>query len=638
MTVETLAPPVHRASPLSAEPRSVRNTRVPTLVCRTSEDVGVYVAGLIADVIRAHHAAGRPTVLGLATGSTPIGVYRELIRLHRETGLDFSNVVTFNLDEYWPMPPESLQSYRRWMWENFFEHVNVRAGNVHLPSGTVRRREVEAHCAEYERAIADAGGIDVQLLGIGRTGHIGFNEPGSPRASRTRLVNLDPVTRRDASADFYGEENVPFHAITAGVGTILSARRIVMMALGEHKTRVVRQALEEDETPKIAASFLQSHKDALYVLDEAAAAALTAVRTPWLTQQVEWTPDLEKRAVIWLSQATQKPLLKLDARDFLEHHLTDLMTERGPVEQIRQRTFDALHQTICTAPAGRERQTVIVFSPHPDDDVISMGGTLVTLAAQGHDVHVAYMTSGNIAVFDHDALRHIDYVGEFLQLFELHSPQSILLEKELQALIGTKRPGAPDHEKTLAVKALIRKTEAIAAAGTTGVPAERCHFLDLPFYRTGVVRKHPICEADVAIVAGLLRTLRPSQIYVAGDLSDPHGTHRMCAQAIIRALGDVAVEGLQPDVWLYRGAWQEYEPHEIERAVPLSPEVQLRKKLAIFKHESQKDAALFPGHDEREFWVRAEDRTRNTARLFNELGLPEFFAIESFKRFDGCLA
>ncbi len=699
------------SSDMTPTGQRVTKTRVPTLRFERSEETGRYVAHVIARLIRQRNEAGQPTVLGLATGSTPIGVYRELIRLHQHEGLDFSQVNTFNLDEYWPMQEDSIHSYRRWMRENFFDHVNVPQGNIHIPRGDLVREDVDEFCAAYEQAIIEAGGIDIQLLGVGRTGHIGFNEPGSSRDSRTRLITLDPVTRKDAASGFYGEENVPLRAITMGVGTILSARQVICMALGEHKAAVIRQAVEELPTERIVASFLQTHPDAQFVLDAAAAADLTAVRAPWTIGTVVWSSELERRAVIQLSELTGKPILKLEAKDFHEHHLADLIYERGPAQHVRQRVFDHLMATLCPHPGrvstavgagaaevaamasgqsvnagaasrrasagiGRVRsnggldgasiatsiershsfqpksrafshqegtvsenepQTIIVFSPHPDDDVISMGGTLITLADQGHDVHIAYMTSGNIAVFDHDALRHIDYVSEYLELFGLQTAHSLSLESHLRTAIGTRAPGATDDADVLKIKALIRQTEALQAALTAGVPAEKCHFLNLPFYRTGQVKKNPIGQEDVDIIARLMEELNPGQIYVAGDLSDPHGTHRMCAQAILGAIDAVADEGVEPEVWLYRGAWQEYEPHEIDRAVPLNPETMLRKKLAIFKHESQKDAALFPGHDEREFWVRAEERTKETARRYNGLGLPEFYALESFKRYDGSL-
>lgn len=632
-----MATDVKTASPSTRSRQYLRHTKAPTLLFANASEVDKHVTLLIEGLIRQNNSAGLPTVLGLPTGSTPIGVYRELIRLHKEEDLDFSRVITFNLDEYWPIASDSIHSYTRWMWETFFDHVNIPRENIHIPDGTIARKDVDEYCEEYEREIERAGGIDIQLLGIGRSGHIGFNEPGSLRNSRTRLVTLDPVTRQDAASGFFGEENVPMQAITMGVGTILDAKKVVIMALGEHKSSVIRKAVEGEVTERITASFLQTHPSAIFAIDEAAAARLTAIETPWLVGQVDWTPVMEKRAVIWLADQVQKPLLKLEARDFVEHHLHELIHECGPPEIIRQRVFDDMLGGICTSPGGPKKQKAIVFSPHPDDDVISMGGTLINLADQGHDVRIAYMTSGNIAVFDHDAIRHLSYVREFSQLFDLESEKTSQLYDKMIDFIQSKGPGDPDCEELLNIKSLIRKTEAAAAAEEAGVSEDKLYFLDLPFYQTGQVTKRPVSDEDVSIIAQLLRDVDPGQIYVAGDLSDPHGTHRVCAQAILQALDVVKAEGITPEVWLYRGAWQEYEPFQIERAVPLSPEVMLRKKLAIFKHESQKDRALFPGHDEREFWVRAEHRTKNTSDVYNKLGLPEYYALEGFVRFSGQL-
>lgn len=624
-------------SPNNNAGRYLHQTRIPTLLLDSPRDVDCHVAFVIAQLVRENNAAERSTVLGLPTGSTPIGVYRELIRLHEEDGLDLSRVITFNLDEYWPMAPDSMHSYNRWMHETFFNHVNIPPENINIPRGDIPADQVDDYCDQYERKIDQVGGIDLQLLGIGRTGHIGFNEPGSGRSSKTRMIILDPMTRIDAASSFFGEENVPLQAITMGVGTILKAKKIIVMALGEHKAKIVKRTVEGDPTPEVPATFLQGHPNTLFAIDSAASAQLSAVDTPWLVAQCDWTPFLERKAVIWLSQRINKPLLKLDTQDFHNNHLAQLLRERGTPEQVRSRVFQGLLQGICTHPAGETRQTVIVFSPHPDDDVISMGGTLIQLADQGHDVHIAYMTSGNIAVFDHDALRHIDFVSQFHRTFKLPDAHVEELTNRMRESIAAKNPGDPDIPEVQDVKGLIRRTEATAGAITAGVPAECLHFLDLPFYRTGQVNKHPIGDEDVQIIAELLRKLSPHQIYVAGDLSDPHGTHRVCALAIIKALEVVKAEGHEPETWLYRGAWQEYEPYEIERVVPLSPEVTLRKKLAIFKHESQKDRALFPGRDEREFWVRAEHRTKGTARIYNELGLPEYFALEAFVRFNGQL-
>jgi glucosamine-6-phosphate deaminase len=609
----------------------LRGTKIPTLVFRNSTEASRHVAVMIESLIRQNNSAGRPTVLGLPTGSTPVGLYRELIRLHREAGLDFSRVITFNLDEYYPMPADDPHSYHRWMHETFFKHVNIRPENIHIPDGTVPLDRLEDYCADYELRIRRAGGIDLQVLGIGRTGHIGFNEPGSTRTSRTRLVTLDPVTRRDAAADFYGIENVPYQAITMGVGTILEARRIVIMAFGEHKADIVAKAIEGEPTEAITASYLQRHPDVTFILDEAAAAETTAVRRPWLLGPVSWTPKLIRRAVLWLSLTARKPLLMLSDEDFRSHALYELLREHGPAQKLGQRVFDDMMATICQRPCGVTPQTVLVFSPHPDDDVISMGGTMIHLVEQGHKVHVAYMTSGNIAVFDHDALRFTDFVATFNRLFGIDQEKTLSLLEKVKTFLRSKRPGQSDSPEVLKIKALIRETEARAAALSIGIPPEQLEFMDLRFYRTGTIAKAPLAPEDIDDVVHLLERLQPAQVYVAGDLSDPHGTHRMCADAIFQALRRVRAKGLQPSVWLYRGAWQEWEPHEIDRVVPLSPEEMERKKLAIFKHQSQKDRAMFPGgSDTREFWQRAEARNIHTAQVYDQLGLPQFFALEGF--------
>ncbi len=626
--------------PLSTLPRQVtavqcRLTKVPTRVFRTSQDASKYVASVIADLIRERAAEGRHCVLGLATGSTPVGVYRELIRMHREEGLDFSNVITFNLDEYYGIEPTQLQSYRNWMDRMFFRHVNIPPENTHVPDGTVPPDEVEAYCERYEQMIQEAGGLDLQILGIGRTGHIGFNEPGSTIDSRTRLVTLDPVTRKDAASDFFGEENVPLQAITMGVGTILSARKIILMAFGEHKATIVKQAAEGPITENIAASFLQTHPDAEFVLDEAAAARLTEIDTPWLCGSVEWTPQLIKKAMIWLCLRVDKALLKLEDDDLREHRLHELLREYGPAQRIAHDVFQQMMSTICYSPSGSERRRIVVFSPHPDDDVISMGGTLLHLTSVGHDVHVAYMTSGNIAVFDHDVRRYLDFVLRFLRVFEMPDKRVNELAGRVRAFFASKKPGDVDCYEVREIKTLIREIEARAAATYLGVPEENLHFLRLPFYETGAIEKKPVGEEDIQIIERLLAEVQPHDIYLAGDLSDPHGTHRVCADAILTAVRRGRY-GPQPlNVWLYRGAWQEWEPHEIDKAVPLSPEDLEHKRKAIFMHESQKDEAMFPGpYDDREFWQRAEDRNRRTAEIYNKLGLPEYFAMEGFVRWD----
>lgn len=617
--------------------RSVPGTNLPCYQFPTPHDLARHVARLIAHLVRERNAVGQKAVLGLPTGSTPVGIYRELIRMHREEGLDLSGVVTFNLDEYYGIESDRLQSYNRWMHETFFDHVNIPRENIHLLDGSVAQDDVEDHCRRYELAIERAGGIDIQLLGIGRNGHIGFNEPFSVRHGRTRLVTLDPLTRRDAASDFFSEDNVPAMALTMGIGTILEARKIILIALGEHKGRIIRETAEGPVTDRVPASFLREHADAALLVDGAAAAQLTGVATPWVLGNVEWTEELIKRAVLWLVDQTGKALLKLDDDDFRDHNLHQLLRHHGPAQAVAHRVFRWMMDTIEYHPAGREPQRVICFSPHPDDDVISMGGTLIRLVEDGHEVHVAYMTSGNIAVFDHDAQWIADLVTEYNRVFGIDDDKSRAVEELVSRGLAEKAAGEPDVDAVLKIKGLIRWSEARAAAIVCGCREEHLHFLDLPFYRTGTIAKKPVSDDDVTLIRQLIERVQPGQIYVAGDLSDPHGTHRVCAEAIFRALNELEQDtGSRPDVLLYRGAWQEWPPHEIEIAVPLSPRDLEQKKAAIFRHESQKDSALFPGPDDpREFWQRAQDRNRHTADLYNRLGLPEYFAMEGFVRWNG---
>jgi glucosamine-6-phosphate deaminase len=625
--------------------------RIETIVLDQPGEVSRRVAREVAELIRRCDAEGRPCVLGLATGSTPVTVYDELVRMHREDGLSFATVITFNLDEYYPMDPAELQSYRRFMDEHLFDHVDIERANVHIPDGRLAVEQVPAFCESYERAIEEAGGIDLQLLGIGRTGHIGFNEPGSARSSTTRLIWLDKITRIDAASDFFGIQNVPSRAITMGVGTILRAKRVILMAFGEHKAPIIARAVEDPATPTIAASYLQEHPNAQVYLDGSAAEELTRFRCPWVLGPVSWTRPLMHRAVIWLARRLDKSILKLTDEDYNENHLQDLLAEHGPAYEINLTIFRAMQRTITGWPGGKPRmrkqpgdvdrpgdaifpKRVLVFSPHPDDDVISMGGTLGRLVEQGHEVHVAYQTSGNIAVFDDDAIRFADFATEFNRIFGIDHERSAALESHTEQFLKQKKSGQVDSTEVQQIKALIRRGEARAAGRHCGVPEENLHFLDMPFYETGRVRKRPLSDEDVRIVVDLLRSIRPHQIYAAGDLSDPHGTHRTCLSAITAAVDRIGGEDWfgQCEIWLYRGAWQEWEPHRIEMAVPLSPQELDRKIAAIFRHESQKDKALFPGMDDREFWQRAEERNRATARLYDKLGLAEYAAIEAFVR------
>ena len=623
--------------------------RIRTIVVDDHEQIAQLVANRIATLIRERQAAGQKAVLGLATGSTPIGVYRELIRMHREEGLSFASVVTFNLDEYYPMPPDSIHSYHRFMWENFFSHVDINPKNVHIPTGSASRETVDDEARRYEDEIRRVGGIDFQILGIGKTGHIGFNEPGSGAESRTRLVTLDTVTRKDAAADFFGEEYVPREAVTMGVATILEAREIAILATGEHKAGIVKRSVEGEIDVEVAATFLQMHPTTTFYIDHAAAAELTRIKTPWLLDEVQWTSDLVVKAVVWLSERVGRAILKLTTRDYTENHLSSLVAKYGSSGAVNGEVFNTLGAKIrgkSKLPTGKR---VICFSPHPDDDVISMGGILRKFFENGNDIIVAYMTSGNIAVFDHDVHRYVDFLERLDDERPLGSGDVKQLAEKVFTALENKQPGDVDIPEVQDIKRIIRESEAVSGIKVVGLPDSAARFLDLPFYQTGKVRKDPIGPADVAIVRALLEEHQPELIFVAGDLSDPHGTHRMCKEAIDLALDEIWGTGAKkasgdsserggsakstgrPEIWLYRGAWQEWAITEATVLVPLSQE-ELRLKIqAIFKHQSQKDSAPFPGaHDEREFWQRVEARNKDTAAILDRLGLAEYFAMEAY--------
>ena len=616
-------------SPPSTVESARDRERVRTVVVTDHDALERLIAERIVDVIARRVAERGRCVLGLATGSTPLGVYRELIRRHGAGEVDFSNVVTFNLDEYYPMAADSPHSYRRYMWENLFEHVNVRPEQVHIPDGSTPRERLAEHGAAYEQAIRDAGGIDLQLLGIGKSGHIGFNEPGSPPDSRTRRVHLDTITRKDAAADFFGEDNVPREAVTMGVATILEAREIALIATGEHKAAIVRRAVEGDVSPEVAASYLQRHAGATIYLDLAAAAELTRIATPWLLQPVEWTPEMAERAVVWLAERTGTAILKLTARDYTENQLSPLLALYGQPGVLNGEVFNRLREKVrgrARLPRGRR---VLVFSPHPDDDVIAMGGILRKLNENGNAITIAYMTSGNIAVFDHDVRRHLDFIERAAAVLGLDPSRASAAHAAAEASFAAKVPGEIDIPLVQELKRMIRESEAISALEAVGLPRGAGRFLDLPFYRTGEVRKRPIGEEDVRLVARLLDELKPDLVFAAGDLSDPHGTHRQCKAAIELALR--RHRGAAPDVWYYRGAWQEWPITDADVLVPLSQDELRAKIVAIFKHQSQKDTAPFPGgHDDREFWQRVEARNMETAARADRLGLPEYYAMEAY--------
>jgi glucosamine-6-phosphate deaminase len=602
--------------------------RIPVFIFEDDKEITSVVASRIAALIRERAAEGKPAVLGLATGSSPVGVYLELIRLHREQGLSFENVITFNLDEYFPMDPVSIHSYHRYMREYLLDHIDIPEANIHILRGDLPPQECAEHCAAFERAIAEAGGIDLQLLGIGRSGHIGFNEPGSGRESRTRLIFLDTVTRADAAADFFGEPNVPLEALTMGVATILGAREIALIATGEHKAGIVRRAVEGEVDSDVAATFLQMHPNAAVYLDTAAAADLTRIATPWLVDEVKWGAHREVEAVTWLAKRVERSVLRLATEDYRDHHLSALLARHGTAEPLNGLVFNTLIAKIRGRAKLPKDKRVVVFSPHPDDDVISMGGTLAKLHQNGNHITVAYQTSGNIAVFDHEVRRYLELLTRITDGFPQVAGGAREFEDRIDEALNGKDPGDVDEPDVLTLKRLIRETEATSALETFGMSAEQARFLNLPFYQTGAVKKRPIADADVAIVSEVIDEAKPDLVFAAGDLSDPHGTHRLCLEAVRRAL-DV-YSGPVPEVWLYRGAWQEWPVTEASVLVPMSQADLRLKILAIYRHQSQKDEAPFPGPDPREFWERVEDRNRATAVELERLGLPAYYAMEAF--------
>ncbi len=625
--------------------------KMPVKIWEDSQEASRHVARSIALAIRQKQQDGEHIVLGLATGSTPIKVYEELVRMHKEEGLSFHNVITFNLDEYYPMAREAQQSYWRFMHEYLFDHVDVLPENVHIPNGTLPMEEVAGYCEFYEKQIDLAGGIDIQLLGIGRTGHIGFNEPGAWETSPTRMVRLDHLTRHDASRDFQSSDDVPYRAITMGVGSIFKARTVYLMAWGQHKASIIQQAIEGEISTSVPASFLQKHPNVKVVLDKSASEELTKMKSPWLAGICNWSDDLICKAVVWLSQKAGKPILKLTDEDYNEHGLSDLIIEHANSYELNIQIFNRLQHTITGWPGGKPhaddtnrperakpaKKRVILFSPHPDDDVISMGGTFQRLVDQGHEVHVAYQTSGNIAVHDYDALRYAEFMREFKASHGTLDEKDAAFYDKIIHFLNTKDSGTPDIPEVRSIKGLIRRGEARGGARFTGLQDKQIHFLDMPFYETGKTRKMPLSDADIQIIVDLMERVKPHQVYAAGDLADPHGTHRVCLDAIFEAFRRLDNETWMKDCWLwmYRGAWHEWAVHEIEMAVPMSPEQLRKKRQAIFMHQSQKDRAPFPGDDSREFWQRAEDRNRGTAQTYRDLGLAEYEAMEAFVRWKG---
>ena len=598
-----------------------------------SEYEGVqYIADSIVAAISAH-TADRPFVLGLTTGKTPVGLYRELVNRYKSGEVSFANVAVYSLDEFYPIEPTEKQSRNYRIHSELLDHIDIRPENIKFPSGNLPREELPSFCANYGKEK-----IDLMIIGVGKDGQVGFNEPGTHAKSGTRLVQLSYQTRKTQSGAFGGLENTPKMAITMGIGTIMSAERIIMMAWGEDKANVIRSVVENEISEMIPASYLQAHSNIEVVIDEGAASQLTRVQAPWLVGSCEWSPKFIRKAVVWLCGVVNKPILKLTHKDYIENSLGELLEQGRTYDQINIGVFNDLQHTITGWPGGKPNaddstrpvkstpfpKNVLIFSPHPDDDVISMGGTFIRLVEQGHNVHVAYETSGNVAVHDDVVLQNIDVAHELGFADEY---------AKVEAIIKGKKPGEPEPRPLLNIKGALRRAEARAAVRSFGLnPDTNAHFLNLPFYETGGISKSPFTQADIDIVANLLREVKPHQIYAAGDLSDPHGTHRTCIEIVLEAIEVVKDDEWFKEchLWLYRGAWMEWDLGSVDMAVPLSPIEMIKKRHAIYRHLSQKDIVPFPGDDPREFWQRSEDRTQTTAKQYDALGMAEYQAIEVF--------
>jgi glucosamine-6-phosphate deaminase len=621
-----------------------RYEKIPVDIFQDSTAAAAMVAQSIAELINVKTQKGLPCVIGISASSSSIPLYEELARLRSKKQITFSNVHLFSVDEYWPLTKNELQSHYRFLKEYLIDFIDIPSKNIHFLDSEIPKESIHDYCNDFEKSIVNLGGLDALIIG-----GMGFNEPGSPYNSKTRLITLNYSSRVSAASEFFGVEYVPFHALTMGIETILSAKKIYFMAWGEGKANTIAKMVEGTVTDQNPLSYLQQHDNLEVIIDTPAAAELTRIKTPWLTGSCEWTDFMIRKSVFWLSKKLEKPILKLTDRDYNDNGMSDLVTEKGPASKINIKVFNDLQHTISGWPGGKpnsddstrpERanpfpKKVIIFSPHPDDDVISMGGTMARLSEHGHEVHIAYQVSGNIAVFDHDAIRFLDFLRDSSKIYEFDTNKSQEIYQNALNELGTKHPGEPDTPNIMAVKTAIRRGEAKAACRYLKIPENRVHFLDLPFYETGGVKKKPISAEDIRIVKDLLQEVKPHQVYAAGDLSDPHGTHRVCLQAILAALDELKNESWFKDcrVWLYRGAWQEWDVADSDMAVPLSPEEVIIKREAIFKHQSQKDRPLFPGSDMREFWQRAEERNHNTAVLFDKLGMAEYQAIELFVRY-----
>jgi|TARA_B110000914_G_scaffold70261_1_gene61389 glucosamine-6-phosphate deaminase len=613
-----------------------RFEKIHSVIFSDSKNASKIVANEIATLIKKKQKNNQNCVLGLATGSSPISVYNELVRMHKEDGLSFFNVISFNLDEYFPMKKDDIQSYHHFMNEHLFSHVDIKPENIFIPDGDISENEINDYCQSYDEKISKLGGIDFQLLGIGRTGHIGFNEPGSNYDSLTRRIHLNYITRNDARKSFYGIENVPTTAITMGIKTIRKSKRIVLLAWGQNKSSVIKKAIENEIDSNIPASFLQKHSNVTFVLDNSSSSNLTRIKSPWKVGSCKWNDELKAKAIMWLCEITKKSILKLTESDYNKNNLSELLLHQTTYE-INLEIFNKLQRTITGWPGGKpdvedryrperanpSKKRVLIFSPHPDDDVISMGGTFDRLVSQGHEVHVVYQTSGNIAVSNSDVLKYVE-------VYESFSNKN---DKELISLLKFNNE-ILNNKKIRKIAGLIREKESLGATRFLGIPDSNVHFLKLPFYETGSVKKSIPTASDKEIISNIISEIKPHQIYAAGDLADPHGTHKVCLDIFFDVLQELKSEKFMKDcwVWLYRGAWHEWEIHQIDMSVPMSPNQVLRKRKAIFYHQTQKDNVMFQGDDDREFWVRTEDRNLAIATRFRKIGMPDYAAIETFKR------
>ena len=625
-----------------------RHEKIPTDIYDSAVEGSMAVAQELADHIREKQTLSRPFIMAMVGGRSPQNVLQELIRMHREEQLSFRNVTVFLAYEFYPLT-SSVCSNLAYLKESFLDHVDIDPQNIYYPDGFMDKEVIYDFCRQYDQRIDDMGGIDYLLLGVGHSGCIGFNTPGSPVSSRTHLVLLDNDSRKEAARFFRTNDNIPAGVITIGISTILKAKNIVLMAWGEEKTSHIRQTVEDKLNDMFPASFLQNHPNTKVVIDIHAAGALTRISHPWLVTSCEWDNKLIRRAIVWLCQLTGKPILKLTNKDYNEHGLGKLLALFGSAYNVNIKIFNDIQHTITGWPGGKpnaddsnrpERalpypKKVIVFSPHPDDDVISMGGTFRRLCDQHHEVYVAYQTSGNIAVSDEDVIRYCEYLRDVFKKYTVDETVKKQAEDLIHFLRYVKKEGEPEKRDVLFMKGTIRRVEARTACRFSGVKDENVYFLDLPFYETGAVKKGDLRQADIDIIKKLLLDIKPDQLFVAGDLADPHGTHKVCLDAVLAAVDELKDETWMKNcwIWMYRGAWAEWEMDHIEMAVPISPEELRLKRNAILKHQSQAESAPFLGDDERLFWQRAEDRNRATADLYQKLGLASYEAIEAFVRY-----